>query len=151
MSKTQIVNVRHRYLRDLESVGASSREIIYRSDAGVITYVNDAFRAITGIDPADVVGRPVESIGHPDDQAVVLPQRDEAVRRGYGRFQHRLRLRTASGGWCWVDADFSVITNPDTGAAEVHAHARPAPATDEAGAPDEAVDAAAGPADDGAE
>jgi len=130
MSKTQIVNVRHRYLRDLESVGANTKEIVYRSATGVIMYVNDAYRDVTGVDPAEVVGKPVEAIGHPDDQAVVLPERDAAVRRGFGRFRHRVRLRTVDGGWCWVEADFSVITNPGTGEVEVHARAWPVPDPD---------------------
>jgi PAS domain S-box-containing protein len=131
MSKTQIVNVRHRYLRDLESVGALTRDIVYRSSDGVVTYVNEAYRDVTGVDTADVIGRPATGLGHPDDQAVVLPQRDEAVRRGFGRFRHRIRLRTAAGGWAWVDADFFVLTNPDTDGVEVHARARAAPAADE--------------------
>ena len=47
MSKTQIVNVRHRYLRDLESVGALTHDIVYRSTGGTVTYVNDAYREVT--------------------------------------------------------------------------------------------------------
>jgi PAS domain S-box-containing protein len=135
MSKTQIVNVRHRYLRDLESVGALTRDIVYRSSDGVVTYVNEAYRDVTGVEPADVVGHPAAGLGHPDDQAVVMPLRDEAVRRGFGRFRHRIRLRTADGGWAWIEADFSVLTNPDTGDVEVHARARPVgpPNADEPG------------------
>ena len=52
MSKTQIVNVRHRYLRDLESIGAQTKDIVYRSSGGLVTYVNDAYRQVTGVDPA---------------------------------------------------------------------------------------------------
>jgi PAS domain S-box-containing protein len=125
MSKTQIVNVRHRYLRDLESIGALTKDIVYRSSGGTVTYVNDAYREVTGVDPADVVGHPAAALGHPDEQAVVVPMRDEAVRRGFGRFRHLVRLRTADGGWTWVDADFSVLTNPDTGDVELFARARP--------------------------
>jgi PAS domain S-box-containing protein len=127
MSKTQIVNVRHRYLRELDIVGAHTRDIVYRSSGGLVTSVNDAFEVVTGIPPTDVIGHSVLDVGHPDDQAVVMPTRDEAVRRGFGRFRHQLRLRTATGGWTWVDADFSVLTNPDTGSVEVHARAWPVP------------------------
>ena len=119
--------MRHKYLRNLETVADRSSRIVYRSCDGVVVYVNAAFEAVTGMQAHDVVGTPVGAIGHPEDCAVVMPQRDEAVRHGCGRFRHRVRLRTAWAGWVWVDADFSVITNPDTGAVETHAHARKVP------------------------
>jgi PAS domain S-box-containing protein len=127
LSKTQIINVRHKYLRRLDTVGVQSRHIQYRSSDGVVVHVNQAFEAATGLRSDDVVGRPVGRLTHPDDRAVLMPVRDAAVRRGHGRFRQRLRLTTAAGGWRWVDADFRVITNPDTSAVETHGRARPVP------------------------
>ncbi len=124
LSKTQIVNVRHKYLRRPDA-GGRSRPIVYRSCDGVVVYVNEAFEAATGLCAADVVGRPVGRLTHPEDRAMLMPLRDEAVRRGYGRFRRQVRLPAAGGGWCWLDTDFRVITNPDTAAVETHGLARP--------------------------
>ena len=73
MSKTQIINIRHRYLRDIEAVGAGTDDIVYRARDGIVVYLNDALRRYTGLDPADVIGRPTTELSHPDDYARFAP------------------------------------------------------------------------------
>jgi PAS domain S-box-containing protein len=125
LSRTHIINIRHRYLRHIESVGSRSDDLVYHSRDGVVAYVNDALRTLTGLAPDTVIGRPTCELSHPEDYSRLARLRDEAIRRGRGRFRGDLRLRTVDGGWRWFQADFRVMQDPGTGLVHVQAVARP--------------------------
>ena len=58
--------------RELSVTIKSLQEVVFRTDAaGRVTFVNERLRALTGIEPASLVGRPLWDIGDPDQRPLV--------------------------------------------------------------------------------
>jgi len=101
--------------RDFRILTEHSRDIILRVGRDRrIAFVSAGIRRL-GYVPADLVGRFVEEMLHPDDQAL-LRTGFEAVMGGtpipsYGPFEHR--VRTASGDWVWTEGAPRVVPGPD--------------------------------------
>jgi PAS domain S-box-containing protein len=91
--------------RDFQVLAEHSRDIILRVGRDRrVSFVSDGSRRY-GYEPAQLVGRLVESLVHPSDGAL-LRAGFEAVMAGapipsYGPFEQR--FRTASGEWVWVE------------------------------------------------
>jgi len=101
--------------RDFRVLTEHSRDIILRVDRDRrIAFVTAAIRRF-GYEPAELIGRQVEELTHPDDQALLRTGFD-AVMAGapipsYGPFEHR--IRTASGDWVWTEGSPRVVPGPD--------------------------------------
>jgi PAS domain S-box-containing protein len=100
--------------RDFQVLTQHSRDIILRvgKDRRIVS-VSAAVRRF-GYEPADLIGRPVEDIVHPDDRQLLRTGFD-AVMTGtplpsYGPFEHR--IRTASGDWVWTEGSPCVVRGP---------------------------------------
>lgn len=81
----------------------NATDVVYTLDTvGVITWASPSAREILGYDPADLVGRNVRDLLHPDDlgRSEVRPLDAVTTRRDRG--QVTLRFLDASGAWRWV-------------------------------------------------
>ena len=82
------------------SVALSDAVFVLHRD-GEVVYAGPAVRALLGVDPESVVGRPFLDLVHPSDRV-----REEAG--GFWTaappFERELRVRLASGEWAWVRA-----------------------------------------------
>ncbi len=78
--------------------------------------VDEAFARAFGLDPA--LGRDGISLAqivatvHPDDQAGLATAISEAIARG-GSYAHQYRVRSAAGGYHWIEANGRVDHAPD--------------------------------------
>ena len=101
--------------RDFHVLTQHSRDIILRVGRDRrIAFVSAGVRRF-GYEPAELIGRPVEDLVHPDDQELLRAGFD-AVMEGaplspYGPFEHR--IRTASGDWVWTEGAPQVVPGPD--------------------------------------
>ncbi|HRU88691.1 MAG TPA: PAS domain S-box protein [Syntrophales bacterium] len=69
--------------------------------AGVFTYVSPSWRRVLGHDPAAIVGRPFQSMVHPDDVAVCEAYLREAISARREMPGPAYRVRHADGAWRW--------------------------------------------------
>lgn len=82
----------------------TSHEIVWELDAaGDLQYLNDASLDILGAPPADLVGRSVFSVIHPEDVDRALEIFAGCVRRKVGWQGVRLRALRPDGGTPWVE------------------------------------------------
>jgi len=75
----------------------------------VIRYVNAAVTAITGFGADELRGMALGDLLHPDDRAVALARARARVRDEPTPVRVEYRLRTKSGGHCWVDLTVGLI------------------------------------------
>ncbi|QUD87265.1 hybrid sensor histidine kinase/response regulator [Phenylobacterium montanum] len=84
-------------------------DIIVRYDAdGMVEYVSPSIR-LFGFRPEEIVGRHANEFVHPEDEAGVRERRQQLVSDRPVTAQRRARIRTASGGWAWVEGSPSPI------------------------------------------
>ncbi|MCW3836267.1 PAS domain S-box protein [Sphingomonas canadensis] len=79
---------------------------------GRFTLVNDRFCAIAGWSRAELLGRTMQSITHPDDLVRNVPLFERAVRDGTP-YTHEKRYIRKDGGIVWVNNSVSVMRRPD--------------------------------------
>jgi PAS domain S-box-containing protein len=75
----------------------------------VIRYVNAAVTAITGFARAELCGMPLGELVHPDDRSIAVARARARVREEAVPVRVEYRLRTKSGGHCWVDLTVGLI------------------------------------------
>ena len=77
--------------------------IVLLDKKGCITYTSPSIKRIGGYDPADLIGRSLLDLAHPDD----VPKAVEAMRTGAARSSARLnfevRIRDIAGRWVFLD------------------------------------------------
>ncbi len=96
--KEKLVNVESRILDDL--LGGIVDVVVAVDDKGVVRYISPAVRRLLGVEPADVVGRAITELLHPDDGASVIGTL--LRRRGSSTNAVEIRLRNGAGEWCAV-------------------------------------------------
>jgi len=69
---------------------------------GTIAYASPAWRSGLGWEPADLIGRSILELIHPDDHATA-GESMAAVAGGADLPAIKARLRTADGRWRWID------------------------------------------------
>lgn len=86
-----------------EAVRLTSQEVIWELDpAGTMRFVSDAALDLLGSPPADLVGRSVFSVIHPDDTARARQIFADCLEHRTGWNQVRLRALRSDGGAPWV-------------------------------------------------
>jgi len=81
----------------------NATDVIYTIDpAGVITWAAPSAKEILGYDPAELVGRKVRDLVHPEDFELNQQRPREAVANRVDRGQATLRFLDANGAWRWV-------------------------------------------------
>jgi PAS domain S-box-containing protein len=76
----------------------NSQDIIFTLDsAGKFIYVSPSVKQMLGYNQTDLIGRPFNSLVHPDDLHVI----EDAIQRGDEAGYHQYRFRHASGEWRW--------------------------------------------------
>jgi len=76
----------------------NSQDIIFTLDsAGNFIYVSPSVKQMLGYNQTDLIGRPFNSLIHPEDLHVI----EDAIQRGDEAGYHQYRFRHASGEWRW--------------------------------------------------
>jgi PAS domain S-box-containing protein len=75
----------------------------------IIRYVNAAVTAITGFTEDDLRGMPLRDLVHPEDRDVALARAQARLQDDPVPTRVEYRLRTKSGGQCWVDLTVGLI------------------------------------------
>jgi PAS domain S-box-containing protein len=98
----------------------SSDVVVRYGRDGVLLYVSPSISQF-GYHPEDLLGRTPRDLIHPDDLQRVLAIRDSYFSGRSVEYEDRrkLRLRTASGDWVWVEATPSIVRGPDGSPVEV--------------------------------
>ncbi|HET9076329.1 MAG TPA: EAL domain-containing protein [Acidimicrobiales bacterium] len=87
-----------------EAVRLTSHELVWELDpSGVIRYINDASEELLGSPPAELVGRNVLSLIHPDDVEGAREVLRTCTERRTGWRQVRTRALRADGRPLWVE------------------------------------------------
>jgi PAS domain S-box-containing protein len=100
--------------RDFQVLADNSRDVILRADcAGRIVYISPSVRQF-GHEPADIVGRSVFELTHPEELEAVRAT-FEALGRGESlpEVQSEHRILTASGDWLWAEGALKVLYGRD--------------------------------------
>ncbi|MBA3302444.1 MAG: EAL domain-containing protein [Acidimicrobiia bacterium] len=88
-----------------------------------ITYASPSAEVILARDPAELVGTDALSLVHPDDVASAVEAFAARVADPHRAHRgHRVRVRTATGGWRWLDTfATNLLHDPDVGGIVVNA------------------------------
>jgi len=105
-----IINVEVRF----EDVNPTNRPVISKTDTkGIITYTNSVFRALSGFEKGEMIGRPHNIVRHPDMPKVVFKNMWETLKQGksWNGFIKNLRK---DGKYYWVEAFIDPMINEET-------------------------------------
>ena len=88
-----------------ESVLDSLIEVVFQIDeSGNWVFLNQAWHEMTGIAPADALGRHFIDYVHPDDRAACLDLFHPLIAGTAGECRHDLRYLHRDGGFRWIEA-----------------------------------------------
>jgi diguanylate cyclase (GGDEF)-like protein/PAS domain S-box-containing protein len=105
---------------DYRLLATTSSDVVWRirGDDSAIVWVSPSVTELLGWAPAELVGTDVRDLVHPDDRSAPGHDDAEGVRRVLQR------LARPDGSWTWCETTVRVVTDPVTGAAEVHSTSR---------------------------
>jgi diguanylate cyclase (GGDEF)-like protein/PAS domain S-box-containing protein len=90
--------------REYRDLAAQASDVVTRSNEHAIyTYVSPAAARVYGFTAEQMVGQSVYDFVHPDDHGAHVALRD-ALAAGADEELAERRMRTADGGWLWVEA-----------------------------------------------
>ena len=99
--------------REYRDLAEQASDVVTRTDErAVYTYVSPASTRLYGFTPEEMVGRGVYEFVHPDDHGAHLALR-EALAAGAEEEVGERRMRTAGGGWLWVEARCRALRDDD--------------------------------------
>ena len=112
--------VRKRREAAVQALLANSSDLVLSLDAaGVVLLASPTSERVLGRPPAELVGRPLTELTHPEDAHLVLALRAPASGVRLGRSSTaEVRLRHQDGSWRWVDAS-AVDAGADDGPDQV--------------------------------
>ncbi len=111
---------RYRLLAD----GASDM-ITACAPSGEITFISPSCRQILGFDQADLLGRCVVDLVHPDDRAKITDHCTAMVREGPGASRpYQFRGRHRDGGWVWLESHPKLVFDESGALMAIHDVAR---------------------------
>jgi PAS domain S-box-containing protein len=101
----------------------SQRELIARFDpSGVMTFANETYCTVYGVEAEDVIGKPFWPLVHPEDAAVAKAAIASAMHPPY-RGEAELRSQTTAG-WRWFHWEGGAILDASGAVVEVQAAGR---------------------------
>lgn len=96
-----LIESQQRYHEVVESV----KEVIFQTDnEGTLTFLNGAWRRISGYRVEKSLGRPLGEFLHPDDRPTIETDFKRVTAGVLGEFSCQLRLRTRKGEIRWIEA-----------------------------------------------
>lgn len=97
-------------------IAENANDIMWRNDVdGVVTWISPSITRILGWEPADLVGRSMVDVIHPEDRSIAIRARSSALTGQ--RAAAEIRIQRADGTWCpigvragpFLDADRRII------------------------------------------
>jgi two-component system cell cycle sensor histidine kinase/response regulator CckA len=115
-------SVSERSLRQDETrfraLAEASPAAIFIAQNGRISYANPALAALTGFEPAELLGMDPLDLVHAADRAGAAARRDARVRDENWETHHEVRIQTRTGDECWIDLTTTQVVY-ESGAAVV--------------------------------
>ncbi|HUP19921.1 MAG TPA: PAS domain S-box protein, partial [Gemmatimonadota bacterium] len=109
----------HRSEEGYRMLADHSNDMIVRcTPDGEFTYASPATRYVSGHDPADLVGRNLNDLVHPDDRKAILESRQEILSSAGRSASAVTRLLKEDGGWIWVESTGRGVIDEATGQVE---------------------------------
>lgn len=93
-------------------IAENSTDGVALIDGDRIAYMSESYRRLLGIEPGELVGRPVAEyfdLMHPEDVPRILEVLEEAGRRRDSRARYRYRARHARGHYVWLEDDVAMF------------------------------------------
>lgn len=93
-------------------IAENSTDGVALIDGERIAYMSESYRRLLGIEPGELVGRPVAKyfdLMHPEDVPRILETLEEAGRRRASRARYRYRARHAGGDYVWLEDDVAMF------------------------------------------
>ncbi|MGH8188473.1 MAG: two-component system sensor histidine kinase NtrB, partial [Steroidobacteraceae bacterium] len=100
------------------ALAEASPAAIFIAQNGRISYANPALAALTGFEPAELLGMDPLDLVHASDRAGVEARRDARVRDETWEAHHEVRIQTRTGDECWIDLTTTQVVY-ESGAAVV--------------------------------
>ena len=98
VSRNELIESEEKYRLIIEN----SRDMIFTLDnAGIFMFMSPAFERMLGYKPADMTGRPIGSLIHPDDARMVGDSLKLFIEKGEFAAGLEYRVKHASGEWRW--------------------------------------------------
>ncbi|WP_457565121.1 PAS domain-containing protein [Caminibacter sp.] len=105
MSGRRIINEEVKF----EDVNPTGRPVISKTDIrGVITYTNSIFRALSGYEKGEMVGKPHNIVRHPDMPKAIFKEMWDTILQGK-EWQGVIKNLRKDGRYYWVEAHISPI------------------------------------------
>ncbi|MDR3468519.1 MAG: PAS domain S-box protein [Xanthobacteraceae bacterium] len=102
---------RYRLLAD------NSSDMVFQLDRDLVRrYVSPACREILGLEPEQLIGKKPITMVHPDDAARLALVFQTLMSGAAERQSIVNRMRHRDGRWIWLEAQFRVLKDPETGA-----------------------------------
>ena len=96
---------------DYKEINPYNRPVVSKTDVrGIITYTNSIFRALSGYEKGEMVGKPHNIIRHPDMPKIVFKEMWDTILRGNSWSGIVKNLRK-DGRYYWVEAFITPIFN----------------------------------------
>jgi aerotaxis receptor len=107
--KVEIIDEEVRF----EDVNPSGRPVVSQTDLkGIITYTNSVFRALSGYEKGEMVGRPHNIVRHPDMPKSVFKDMWDTIQRGE-TWKGVVKNLRKDGRYYWVEAVITPIFDDD--------------------------------------
>jgi len=107
--KVEIIDEEVRF----EDVNSSGRPVVSQTDLkGIITYTNSVFRALSGYEKGEMVGRSHNIVRHPDMPKSVFKDMWDTIQRGE-TWKGVVKNLRKDGRYYWVEAVITPIFDDD--------------------------------------
>ena len=96
---------------DYKKINPYNRPVVSKTDVrGIITYTNSIFRALSGYEKGEMVGKPHNIIRHPDMPKIVFKEMWDTILRG-NNWSGIVKNLRKDGRYYWVEAFITPIFN----------------------------------------
>ncbi|MEJ2053987.1 MAG: PAS domain S-box protein, partial [Calditrichaceae bacterium] len=90
------------------------REIIFETDAeGNWTFLNPAWKKITGYDITESIGKSFLEYIHPDDRKLTMAKFEPLIKKKTEFYRHQVRYLSKTGDTIWMEVHVTLIINED--------------------------------------
>jgi len=98
-----------------EDINPNARPVVSKTDIrGIITYTNSMFRALSGYEKGEMVGKPHNIIRHPDMPKAIFKEMWDTILNGK-KWNGVIKNLRKDGRYYWVEAFIEPIIDEEKG------------------------------------